>query len=487
MQIKSRIHHLGRSTQGGIIVLVLGILSTLLWIRIPETPLTAHAGAAVHPGTGVALKATLSHPKIVQGGDGTVYLDLTIQTPSAEDELERAASDILIVLDRSGSMGEGNKWDYATRAVHTLLDRLQAGDRVGLITFDNSARVVSRMVPAHGRSLERLHAVVRGLQPGASTNLGHALQIAENMMATESDGEGPGFPRRRRVLLLSDGQANVGIVDPARLGAFSRRLANGGTVVSTIGMGLGFNETLMASLADLGMGSFSYLEHLETLGAILARELQDTRLIYAEGSEIHLDLPTGVELLEASGYPIQVQGRQTVIRTGQLLQGSKKNFMATLRVRNDAVAEYPIGALQLSYRAGGRTYQQRIRPGRLTIACIPRERKPEAVAAVAPEVYRQAWIANNLGSLMRKLSDSVRSGERDEAVRLLDEYRGRLDDADQMLPGVKEEAAAELEQLEERVRDAFEGPDQKVRQNREAKSLLGAGQRKQRTVEKKPR
>ena len=85
--------------------------------------------------------------------------------------------------------------------------------------------------------------------------------------------------------MLSDGHANTGIVEPAQLQKTARRLADRGSVVSTVGMGLGFNETLMASLADQGMGSFSYLEHLETLGTILASELSDSRRVFADGSE----------------------------------------------------------------------------------------------------------------------------------------------------------------------------------------------------------
>ena len=66
-------------------------------------------------------------------------------------------------------------------------------------------------------------------------------------------------------------------------------------------MGLGFNETLMASLADHGMGSYAYLEHLGGLGAILAQNLSDLRHVYARGSELEIKLSPGIALLEMPG------------------------------------------------------------------------------------------------------------------------------------------------------------------------------------------
>ena len=140
----------------------------------------------------------------------------------------------------------------------------------------------------------------------------------------------------------------------------ARRIADSGSILSTVGMGLGFNETLMASLADHGMGSFSILEHLESLGTILAKELDDSRDIYADGSEMRIVLPHGVELVEAAGYPFVLEGRTAVIRTGQLFQESTKSFMATLRVANHVPAEYVLGDIDLSYRVDGRLYQQEV-------------------------------------------------------------------------------------------------------------------------------
>ena len=335
------------------------------------------------------------------------------------------------------------------------------------------------MAPATPTNVARLREILQSLAPGASTNLGHALLLAERSASNRSEG-----PRRQRVLILSDGHANTGIVEPAQLQKIARRLADSGSVVSTIGMGLGFNETLMASLADQGMGSFSYLEHLESLGSILAAELSDTRRVFAEGSNVKVNLPRGAKIVDVAGYPFEMNGRTAVIRTGQLLRNSTKSFMATLQIPSQSIGNHEFGAIDLSYRAGGRSYQQTLKRGHLLVDCVAPERKAEVVASIDQKVYRKAWSENNFGALMKKVGNFVRSGEKSKASGLIESYKNRLEEAAQAAPGMAREADAELKELEEQVDDAFDGPDQGLKQNRAAKKFLDEAQKRQRTIVK---
>ncbi len=487
MNVLTRFQTFGKSRRGGILALLLGILATVLWVQVRAGafPGYPHVGGvdpqpSVHPKTGVQFQASLSQPMIVQGSDGTVYLDLSVVTPKiSRPDILRMPTDTIVVLDRSGSMAEDNKWMFATQAVHSLLDRLMSGDRIALVTFDTHARVQSQLVSANETNIQRFRDIVNSLSPGASTNLGDGLLAAERMAAALRVSE-----RGRRVILLSDGQANVGISHPLELNAIARRIADQGSILSTVGMGLGFNENLLASLADNGMGSFSYLEHLESLGTILAQELDDSRDVYADSSQMRIHLPMGVELVEASGYPFVLEGRTAVIRTGQLFQDSNKSFMATLRVANHVPAEYTLGNIDLSYRVDGHSYKQEVESSGLTIACVPAEREEEAVASIDKDVYRDAWIRNNLGSVMREVGDFVRKGDRQQAEELLEDYKERLEEADQAVPGIKKEATAQLDELKARVDDAFQGPAQRAKQNRAAKAFLGESQDLQREVNK---
>src|SRR6266545_4080836 len=95
---------------------------------------------------GVQLAGTLSQPKLVQGSNGVVYLDLTIATPvTVLSSSVPRASDVVVVLDRSDSMAADNRLPYAKEAVRSVVGRLQADDRFALVTFDSSATVTTAL------------------------------------------------------------------------------------------------------------------------------------------------------------------------------------------------------------------------------------------------------------------------------------------------------------------------------------------------------
>src|SRR5262245_4924299 len=198
-------------------------------------------GLTVHQGTdGVTLSGTLSQTKLIQGGNGVMYLDLGITTPSTTLSPSRVkASDIVVVLDRSGSMAADNRLPYAQEAVRRLVRQLRADDRFALITFDSVAVVDTELTPITDAVRERIVQRVNAIRPGSSTNISDGLLKARALLQGNA-GEGPPLMRRpsadtvagngpdgpastqspqrsRKVILLSDGEANMGIVAPKEL------------------------------------------------------------------------------------------------------------------------------------------------------------------------------------------------------------------------------------------------------------------------------
>src|SRR5262245_17097390 len=212
------------------------------------------AGPTVHQDAdGVAFSGTLSQTKLVQGGNGVMYLDLNITTPAATLSPARVkASDIVVVLDRSGSMAAENRLPYAKEAIRRLVQQLQADDRFALITFDSVAVVDTELTPITDAMRERLMRRVQAIHPGSSTNISDGLLKARALL------QGNVGERHRKVILLSDDEANMGIVDPKALAKIAASFPEHSAVLSTIGMGLGCNETLMATLADYGMRHYAY-------------------------------------------------------------------------------------------------------------------------------------------------------------------------------------------------------------------------------------
>src|SRR5262249_5058874 len=161
-------------------------------------------------------------------------------------------------------------------------------DRFALITFDSVAVVDTELTSVTDAAREGIVRRVNALQPGSSTNISDGLLKARALL------QGSAGERSRPIILLSDGGAHTGIVDPKELAKIAMSFTEHRAVLSTIGMGLGFNEALMAALADYGMGHYAYLEHLERLGEILEQDMSDTRQVFASASSLEIICGDGV-------------------------------------------------------------------------------------------------------------------------------------------------------------------------------------------------
>ncbi|MEO1957064.1 MAG: hypothetical protein ABGX03_03960, partial [Methylophilaceae bacterium] len=293
--------------------------------------------------------------------------------------------------------------------------------------------------------------------------------------------------RARKVLLLSDGHANQGITDPNQLATIASRITETGSVLSTIGMGLDFNETLMAKLADHGMGHYAYLEDLTDLSTILASNLQDSRNTYANSSHLEIKLGDGVQLIDAGGYPLNHINSNTIyIATGQLLANSHKSFVITFSVPTQSLGKFSLGVMQLVYQQQGNNYYAQITDTHLQMTTLKPARKEEVVHSINHEVFKQSWLKNNLGRMQKKVSDLVRSGDQDKAKQVLSDYNSKLRQAEveSHVPMASVAMDDKIDKIAAEVKEAFAGSraDQEVKRKRAAKSMQYGAMHEQRTT-----
>ena len=477
------------STRAGLIAFAALALLTGVMIGFSGTP---SAGTPAHPppdpvsfqslGPGdIKLTGRLSQTKLVQGTSDGIYLSLEVEAPAGSASMApQIATDLIVVLDHSGSMAEENRLPFARQAIINLLNRLTAEDRFALVIFDSSAAIVSELTPVTPTERERLIQIVQTIQPGSGTNMSAGLFKARDL-ALRSASE-----RSRKILLLSDGEANEGITDPAEINGIAQNLSTSGLILSTIGMGLGFNETLMTSLADHGMGSYAYLEHLGGLGAILAQNLSELRHVYARSSELEIKLSPGIALLDAGGYPMS-QVSPTVIRvpTGQILGGVKRRLTLTFNAPTGDLGEFGLGDIRLRYQLPAGPAEVALAADKLRLAVVPQERRSEAVASVDQTVIKESWLGNNLGRLKAAYRDAVSVGDKDKAKASLDRYDNEARKVEAALgaPIVDEKTRSELKRMEQDLDDAFAGkPDEQAqKQNRLSKKAHAEGLEAQRS------
>ncbi len=194
----------------------------------------------------------------------TINLLLELTAPELEGERRRDPATLQVVLDRSGSMADGSLVS-ALQAIDSLLGRLAPEDRFGLVAFDDGVQVAVPAGPLGDARAAR--AALRQIYPGGMTNLGGGL------LRGIQEAQRVGAEGGATLVLLSDGHANEGVTDHDRLADFAAGAYRGGITSSTIGIGHGYDEDLLAAISRGGQGNASFAEQGDDAGGHLAAEV----------------------------------------------------------------------------------------------------------------------------------------------------------------------------------------------------------------------
>ncbi len=190
---------------------------------------------------------------------------------------------LIFVIDVSGSMDSGDRLELVKQALTLLVGELREDDRVGIVTYADQTRTVLQPTTASNRDL--ILSAITSLGPSGSTyaeaGLRLGYQAAESHMR---EGE------ITRVILLSDGVANVGETGPDAILDTIRDHVNSGVTLSTIGFGMGnFNDVLMEQLANDGNGNYYYVDNLRQARRIFVHDLTGTLQVIGYDAKVQVD------------------------------------------------------------------------------------------------------------------------------------------------------------------------------------------------------
>jgi Ca-activated chloride channel family protein len=308
-------------------------------ILVVTTLLFAVAGTAT--ARQVDLDLSLSTPFLVAGQDQTAFLKVSLSAPVV-DRGERTAANVAIVLDRSGSMG-GDKIRQAKEAALLAIDLLDSRDIVSVITYSDT---VSVLVPATRVSdREQIKAMIRGVQADGNTALFAGVSKGAREVRKFLDRN-----RVNRVILLSDGLANVGPSSPGSLGELGASLKTEGISVTTIGLGLGYNEDLMVRLARASDGNHSFVESSADLVRIFNYEFNDILSVAARQVDIRIQCHDGVRPLRLINRDGEIVGSSVYATINELYGGQEKYLLVEVRVpRGQAGAVRDVAHVEVSY------------------------------------------------------------------------------------------------------------------------------------------
>lgn len=343
----------------------------------------------------------------------TCMLQVVAPTPPTLDQ--RPGQTLIIVLDRSGSM-HGAPFDAAKESVHTLLRRMAPQDKFGLIVFDDQADILIPVRRIADHDLPVVHQLVEQTDVGGTTNLhaGYTLALREARRNL-----GPGCAESATIVMISDGHANHGVTDPDQLQRLAERAYRRRTITSTtIGLGLGYDEAVLAAIAVGGSGNHRFAADADDLPCALAEEagaVLDQSVLAAtirvDGCDGHL---TAVGVPQ--GLPARMEGDTTVITIGDLYPGERRNIL--VRLHSAPLAELglaTIAELTVEFTALPEQREHSITMP-LTVNVVPGD---EAAGRIPHPVIVVEELLAETAAAKAEASRQVRTGDTDAARRTL--------------------------------------------------------------------
>jgi Ca-activated chloride channel family protein len=270
--------------------------------------------------SGAYLKVQMELDQVSAPAERTVdrHLLVTLRTPievppeqAAFTESGRPPLSLNAVLDVSGSM-RGDKMAQTKEALRHALRFLREEDTLSLAVFSEKVRNVFKPKAVDRKFREKFESGLEKVRAGGTTALCGGLEKGiGNAAQAENDNN--------LVLLLSDGQANVGETDIEKIGMRSSEARKRGVVVSTLGVGQDYNEALMAEVAVQGGGRYYHVHSSEQIVRYLTGELGEAVDLAARDVRICINIPKGAALIPLSAaYEVEISDGQAVVSIGDI-------------------------------------------------------------------------------------------------------------------------------------------------------------------------
>ncbi|MEH1848211.1 MAG: VWA domain-containing protein [Nostoc sp.] len=257
-------------------------------------------------------------------------------------ESPRRNLNLSLVIDRSGSMA-GAPLHHALKAAESVVDQLEPDDILSVVVYDDEVDSVVPPQPVTNKSA--LKNSIHKVRAGGITNLSGGWLKGCEHVKTRLDPQ-----KINRVLLLTDGHANMGIQDPKVLTATSGQKAEEGITTTTLGFAQGFNEDLLIGMARAATGNFYFIQSIDEATEVFGIELDSLRAVVGQNLKVTLELADGVSLVDTLSLAkvTQNDAAQAVLTLGELYEGEDKLLGLSLMISSAQVGELPVMKLHYS-------------------------------------------------------------------------------------------------------------------------------------------
>lgn len=267
-----------------------------------------------------------------------ILLHFRVDTP----ESPRRNLNLSLVIDRSGSMA-GASLHHALKAAESVVDQLERDDTLSVVVYDDA--VDTPVPPQPVTDKAALKTAIHRVRAGGITNLSGGWLKGCEYVKAHLDPQ-----KINRVLLLTDGHANMGIQDPNILTATSGQKAEEGISTTTLGFAQGFNEDLLIGMARAARGNFYFIQSIDEATEVFSIELDSLRAVVGQNLVVTLELSDSISLVDTLSLVkvSQDDAGSVVLTLGELYEGEDKLLGLSLEITSDQVGELPVMKLHYS-------------------------------------------------------------------------------------------------------------------------------------------
>lgn len=317
---------------------------------------------------------------------------------------------LVFLIDTSGSMQDDDKLPLARKALNLLVDQLDKDDHVAIVAYAGSAGEV--LAPTGGDEKRKVRLALDALQAGGSTAGGQGLALAYALAEENFNKEAV-----NRVILLTDGDFNVGVSDPEKLKDFVAEKRKSGIYLSTYGFGRGnYNDAMMQAIAQTGNGTAGYIDTMQEARKLLRDDLAGSLFPIADDVKVQIEFnPALVAEYRLIGYETRMLNREDFnndkVDAGEVGSGASVTALYEItpvgaKASSDPLRYQTEGKTDDKTRMGNELAFLKIRykePGGATSKLIEQPIASRAFASVAdaPEATRWALAVAGFGERLR--------------------------------------------------------------------------------------
>ncbi len=319
-------------------------------------------------------------------------LRFSIKTAAAGRQADRPLN-LVLLLDTSGSMERADRVAIIREALRVLAKQLQAQDTVSVVTFARTARLWADGVPGDkaGETLEK----VGGITPEGGTNLEEAMRLAYETARRHYLANG-----LNRVVMLTDGAANLGNVDPNTLKQYVETNRKQGIALDCFGIGWeGYNDDLLEQLSSNGDGRYAFINSPEAAAGEFAAKLAGALQVAAQDVKVQVEFnPQRVVSYRQIGYAkhqlTKEQFRDNSVAAGEIAAQEAGNALYTIETKPDGAG--PIATVRVRYRLPGtQDYRERSWDAPYNGNALALERSSAAMRLAATASAFSEWLATS--------------------------------------------------------------------------------------------